>query len=251
MSGWTRVLNGWLREAAPMAVTLGLVLTVQTVAAQPFTVPTASMVPTILVGDEVVASKFAYGWGKYSSPIGLMPDFSGRILDRLPERGDVIVFQLPRDPSITYVKRVIGLPGDRIRMAGGQLYLNDQLVPRRAEGTVTADFHGRDQVFVKYVESLPDGRSHVIQKLPGPQPLDETPEFTVPARHYFMMGDNRDDSLDSRVPASAGGVGFVPEENLIGRADVVLYSRNPEVAWWDVAHWRRALRGQRTLSWIE
>jgi signal peptidase I len=148
-----------MREAAPIAATLGLVLTFQTVAAQPFIVPTASMVPTILVGDEVVASKFAYGWGKYSSPVGLMPDFSGRILDRLPERGDVIVFQLPRDPSITYVKRVIGLPGDRVQMTNGQLYLNGALVPRTEEGTATADYHGRQAVFLRYSESLPDGRT--------------------------------------------------------------------------------------------
>jgi len=251
MTGWRGRFAGWMREAAPLAVTLGLVLTVHTVAAQPFTVPTPSMVPTILVGDELIASKFAYGWSKYSSPIGLMPDFSGRILDRLPERGDVIVFRLPRDVSVTYVKRVIGLPGDRIRMSGGQLYINDVLVPRREDGTITADYHGQDRVFAKYIESLPDGRAHVIQKLPGRNALDDTPEFTVPARHFFMMGDNRDDSLDSRVAAERGGVGFVPEENLLGRADVVLFSRNPEVAWWDVGHWAAAFRGKRTLSWIE
>ena len=250
MTRWTGRLAGWLQEAAPIAVTLGLILTVQTVAAQPFIVPTASMVPTILVGDEVVASKFAYGYGKYSSPIGLMPDFSGRVLDRLPERGDVIVFQLPRDPSVTYVKRLIGLPGDHIRLVGGQLYINGAQVPRHADGTIIADYQGHDRVFTKYIESLPDGREHVIQKLPGQQPLDDTPEFTVPAHNFFMMGDNRDDSLDSRVAASDGGVGFVPEENLIGRADVVLYSRNLDVAWWDVAHWPAAFRGKRTLSWI-
>jgi signal peptidase I len=251
MTEWTGKFAFWVRELAPLVATLGLVVTVQTVAAQPFTVPTASMVPTILVGDEVVASKFAYGWSKYSSPVGLMPDFSGRILDRLPERGDVIVFQLPRDPSVTYVKRVIGLPGDRIKMTDGELYLNGVPVPRHKLGTATADFHGRPQVFVRYSESLPDGRTHVIQKLAGHQPLDDTPEMTVPPGHYFMMGDNRDDSLDSRVPADEDGVGMVPEENLVGRADVVLFSRDPKVAWWDVAHWGEAFRGKRTLAWLE
>ncbi|MEI9987341.1 MAG: signal peptidase I [Aliidongia sp.] len=251
MTLWKRRLAGWVREAAPLAVTLGLVLTVQTMAAQPFTVPTGSMIPTIQIGDEVVASKFAYGWSKYSSPIGLMPDFSGRILDRAPQRGDVIVFRLPRDTSETYVKRVIGLPGDRIRMSGGQLYINGTMVSRRADGTADADWHGSSRTYTRYIESLPDGREHVIQKLPGRNPLDDTPEVTVPPGHYFMMGDNRDDSLDSRVPAERGGVGFVPEENLLGRADVVLFSRNPQVAWWDVAHWGDAFRGKRTLSWIE
>ena len=172
-------------------------------------------------------------------------------MDRLPERGDVIVFRLPRDTSITYVKRVIGLPGDRIRLSGGELYINGAKVPRREDGTATSDYHGMQRAFTRYVESLPDGREHVIQKLPGHNPLDEIAELTVPPKHYFMMGDNRDDSLDSRVAASQGGVGFVPEENLIGRADVVLFSRDYKVAWWDVAHWGAAFRGDRALSWVE
>ena len=246
-----RRLAGWVREAAPVAVTLGLVLMVRTVAAEPFTVPTPSMVPTILVGDEVVTSKFAYGWGKYSLPIGSVPGLEGRIMDRLPERGDVIVFRLPRDTSITYVKRVIGLPGDHIALRGGELYINGTKVPRREDGTATSDYHGMQRAFTRYVESLPDGREHVIQKLPGHNPLDEIAELTVPPKRYFMMGDNRDDSLDSRVAASQGGVGFVPEENLIGRADVVLFSRDYKVAWWDVAHWGAAFRGDRALSWVE
>src|SRR6476646_9380672 len=168
-------MKAWKQELVSILLALGFVLIVRTVVAEPYTVPSPSMVPTLLVGDELIGSKFAYGYGKYSSPIGLMPDFTGRLFDRAPERGDVVVFRLPRDPSQTYVKRLIGLPGDRVQMREGRLYINDKLVPRR---------------------------------------------------HYFMMGDNRDDSLDSRITAADGGVGFVPEENLVARADRLLLSRD-------------------------
>ncbi|MFI4999274.1 MAG: signal peptidase I, partial [Reyranellales bacterium] len=115
-------MKAWKRELKPILVALGLVLVVRTVLAEPYRVPSPSMVPTLLVGDELIASKFPYGYGKYSSPIGLMPDFSGRLLGKAPDRGDVVVFRLPRDPSTTYVKRLIGLPGNRIQMQGGRLY---------------------------------------------------------------------------------------------------------------------------------
>ena len=167
------------------------------------------MVPTLLVGDELIASKFAYGYGKYSSPIGLLPDFPGRLFGHAPERGDVVVFRLPRDPSQTYVKRLIGLPGDRIQMREGRLYINDAMVPRRrpalskATGAMSRPCPSR-------------GREHEILEISDTQAHDDTPVFVVPAHHYFMMGDNRDNSLDSRVAAAEGGVGFVPEENLVG-----------------------------------
>src|SRR6185436_10539111 len=124
----------WTGEVKSIALALGLVLVVRTVVAEPYTVPSPSMVPTLLIGDELIGAKFAYGYGKYSSPIGLMPDFSGRLFDRAPERGDVVVFRLPRDPGETYVKRVIGLPGDRIQMREGRLYINGTPVPRRPAG---------------------------------------------------------------------------------------------------------------------
>jgi signal peptidase I len=241
---------GWMRARVPLVATLVLVLAFRTVAAEPFIVPTGSMVPTIMVGDDVVASKFAYGWGKFSSPIGLMPDFSGRVMNRVPARGDVIVFRLPANVSVTYVKRVIGLPGDRIRLADGRLYINGSLVLSRSAGDTMADYHGEQRSFTTYVETLPGGREHLIQKLPGRQPFDDMAEITVPPHHYFMMGDNRDDSADSRVPESEGGVGFVPEENLIGRADFVLYSRDLDVPLWDIGHLASAFRVDRTLAKI-
>ena len=236
-------LAGWARQLQPILLALSLVLVVRTVVAQPYRVPSPSMVPTLLVGDQLVGSKFAYGYGKYSSPIGLMPDFSGRLFGRTPERGDVVVFRLPRAPSETYVKRLIGLPGDRIQMRAGRLYINDALVARRSIGT----FDG-DQL---YVETLPNGREHEIVEISDADRHDDTPVFVVPAGHYFMMGDNRDNSLDSRIPTIEGGVGFVPEENLVARADRLLFSRDPSVGWLDVADWPHAFRLARLFGRID
>ena len=241
-SFWQRLL-GWGRELKSIVLAVGFVLIVRTVLAEPYHVPSPSMVPTLLVGDELIASKFAYGWGKYSSPIGLMPDFSGRLFGHAPERGDVIVFRLPRDPDTTYVKRLIGLPGDRIQMRAGRLYINDALVARRSIGT----FDG-DQL---YVETLPNGREHEIIEISDAGRHDDTPVFVVPAGHYFMMGDNRDNSLDSRIPIVEGGVGFVPEENLVARADRLLLSRDPSVGWLDVADWPHAFRLARLFGRID
>jgi len=234
---------GWARQLPSIAIALGLVLAVRTVVAEPYHVPSSSMVPTLLVGDELIASKFAYGYGKYSSPIGLLPDFSGRLFGHAPERGDVVVFRLPRDPAITYVKRLIGLPGDRIQMRGGRLYINDAMVARRAVGTFDGDS--------RYVETLPGGREHEIIEISDTDRYDDTPVFVVPARHYFMMGDNRDNSLDSRIAATEGGVGFVPEENLVARVDRLLFSSDPSVGWLDIAGWPHAFRLARLFGRIE
>jgi signal peptidase I len=233
----------WARQLPSIAIALGVVLAVRTVVAEPYHVPSSSMVPTLLVGDELIASKFAYGYGKYSSPIGLMPDFSGRLFGHVPERGDVVVFRLPRDPATTYVKRLIGLPGDRIQMRQGRLYINDAMVPRRAIGTFDGD--------ARYVETLPDGREHEIIEISDTDRYDDTPVFIVPERHYFMMGDNRDNSLDSRIPSAEGGVGFVPEENLVARADRLLFSTDPSVGWFDIAGWPHAFRLARLFGRIE
>jgi signal peptidase I len=206
------------------------------------------MVPTLLVGDELIASKFAYGYSRYSSPIGLMPDFSGRVFGKAPERGDVIVFRLPRDPSTTYVKRLVGLPGDRIQMREGRLYINGVIVPRRAVGGYVDDVGGRSIPATLYVETLPNGREHEIVEISDVESHDDTPIFVVPPKHYFMMGDNRDNSLDSRIAVADGGVGFVPQDNLVARADMVLLSRDPAVAWFDVAGWSHAFRPSRLLD---
>ncbi len=251
LSQLVRTIPRWVRDLKSIGLAIGFVLIVRTVAAEPFVVPSPSMVPTLLVGDELIANKHAYGYGKFSSPIGLMPNFAGRVLGAPPERGDVVVFRLPRDPATTYVKRLIGLPGDRVQMRRGGLYINGQIVSRRPIGVYSTEWDGRTWFFTRYVETLPNGREHEILKLSDDQPLDNTREFVVPPRSFFMMGDNRDMSLDSRVPSDAGGVGFVPEENLIGRTARVLFSRDPAVSWWDIPQWPHAFRRSRFFAAVE
>jgi signal peptidase I len=239
-------LAHWANQVKPLALSLALVLVVRTVVAEPYRVPSPSMVPTLLVGDELIGSKFAYGYGKYSSPIGMLP-LSGRLFDKTPERGDVVVFQLPRDPSTTYVKRLIGLPGDRIQMKQGRLYINDVLVPRREVGD-----YGSSTL---YVETLPTangtGREHEMIEISDTDRYDDTGVYLVPEKHYFMMGDNRDNSLDSRIAASDGGVGFVPQENLVARVDRLLLSVDPSVGWFDVMHWPSAFRVARLFGHVD
>jgi len=241
------MVKGWMQQLKPILLALGFVLVVRTVVAEPYRVPSPSMVPTLLVGDQLIGAKFAYGYSKYSLPIGEMPDFAGRLFGKPPERGDVVVFRLPRDPSTTFVKRLIGLPGDRIQMRGGRLYINDALVPRRAIGTF-------DEAIL-YVETLPasagGGREHELIEISDAERHDDTPVFVVPTKHYFMMGDNRDNSLDSRIAAADGGVGFVPEENLVARADRLLVSSDPSVGLFDISQWRHAFRFARTFGHID
>jgi signal peptidase I len=232
-----RTLKAW-RE--PLVV-IGLVLLARTVLAEPFYVPSGSMEPTLLIGDEFLASKFAYGFARYSLPVDL--GAHGRLFGRLPARGDVVAFRLPRDPSQFYVKRVIGLPGDRVQMRAGRLWINGAEMPLARDPG--------DPTMMRWIETLPDGRRHAILKHGWNGPLDDTPVYAVPPGHVFMMGDNRDNSLDSRVDAAAGGVGTVPLDNLVGRADVVVGSWDPDVLhspWWD---WPGGLRSARFLARVD
>ncbi len=242
-----RFSGGFGEFVKTIGLALLISLVVRTVAAETYTVPTGSMIPTLLVGDTLIASKFPYGYSRYSSPIWA-PAFEGRILGAPPERGDVVVFRLPREPSTTYVKRVIGLPGDRVQMRAGLLVLNGKAVPRRFVGTTETEFGAVSLPVQEYAETLPNGREHLILKLSDDQPYDDTPEFVVPAAHYFMMGDNRDNSLDSRIAPANGGVGFVPFENLVGRADVLAYSREVTTPWWKLWALPASFRGDRFLK---
>ena len=192
---------------------------------QPFNIPSESMRPGLLVGDYLWTSKWDYGFSRMSIPFEPKL-FNGRILGSEPHRGDVVVFKLPRDGKTDYIKRLIGLPGDRIQVIGGQLIINgtpvrhDMLEPE----TIT-DQSGNTPTVTRFQETLPNGKSYVTYDLVTNGPFDDTEVFIVPAGHYFMMGDNRDNSSDSRAdPILQGGVGFVPAENLVGRGRIVLLS---------------------------
>jgi signal peptidase I len=223
-----------------------IALVVRTVAYEPFNIPSGSMVPTLLIGDYLFVSKFSYGYSRYSLPLGL-PLFSGRILSHSPERGDVAVFKLPTDNSTDYIKRVIGLPGDHIQMKSGILYINDQPCPRkRIEDYLYHESNGAIIPLSQYIETLPNGRQHPIIKMGDNGPLDNTQVYNVPPGEYFMMGDNRDNSQDSRVLSA---VGYVPAENLVGRAEFIFFSIEP--SGWKFWQWPFAIRYNRLFHGVK
>jgi signal peptidase I len=228
----------------------------------PFNIPSESMQPTLLVGDYLLVSKWPYGYSKYSMPFSL-PLIPGRILERTPTRGDVAVFKAPPGNDIDYIKRVIGLPGDKLQMRQGQLFINDKAIPKiRAGSFVTEpdpktgqcyapayDTLGSDGVlrctYPRFRETLPGGKTYYVADL-ADIPADSTEEFVVPEGHVFMMGDNRDNSLDSRFPAEENrGIGIVPQKNMVGRALVIVFSTDGSASWLKPWTWFSAAREGR------
>lgn len=224
-----------------------IALFIRTVFAEPFSIPSGSMIPTLLVGDYLFVSKMSYGYSRHSLPLS-MPLIKDRIFYTQPERGDVIVFKMPSDNKTDYIKRLIGLPGDKIQMKDGRLYINGTILDRKSEGEyVLRDASGKALRFEKYTETLPNGKQHPILEASDEGTYDNTEEFTVPEDHFFMMGDNRDNSLDSRSLK----VGFVPKNNLVGRAKFLFFSHDDSAAWWQVWKWPMAVRWSRLFSGIK
>lgn len=213
---------------------------------EPFKIPSGSMYPTLEVGDFLFVSKYTYGYSKHSFPFSF-PTFSGRIWQDLPERGDVVVFKYPDDNKTDYIKRIIGLPGDKIQVKKGRLYINGEIMERKdAKDYIIDEYVIIPKKFTEYTEVLPEGRTHKILEHSDEEFIvDNTPEFTIPAEHYFMMGDNRDNSNDSRQ-----SVGMVPFENIEGKARLLFYSHDDSIRWYNPISWISSIRWKRMFNKI-
>jgi signal peptidase I len=240
-----RESGGWAETVKTLVYAILIALFIRTFFYEPFNIPSASMVPTLLVGDYLFVSKFSYGYSRYSLPFGV-PLFPGRMFFHPPHRGDVVVFKLPANPSIDYIKRVIGLPGDTIQMKRGTLYINDTAVKRDPSDRCADPDDPRSAAYQSYIETLPEGLTHCIIKLGDDRIFDNTQAFHVPPDHFFMMGDNRDNSADSRDPSS--GVGYVPADNLVGHAQFLFFSTNGYADWWEVWKWPWTIRYDRLFK---
>jgi signal peptidase I len=234
--------ESWLEIVKTVVYALLIAAAFRTFFFQPFNIPSGSMEDTLLVGDYLFVSKMAYGYSRYSFPFGLAP-FSGRIFGSPPKRGDIVVFKLPADNSTDYIKRVIGLPGDRIQVIDGTIYINGNPVKREkiSEGIGMLDGFEHDVTY--YRETLPNGKSYETLSFAPNNPLNNTGVFVVPEGHYFMMGDNRDNSSDSRAPGS--GVGYVPFENLVGKAEIIFFSDDGSAPFWEIWRWPFVVRYSR------
>ena len=226
-----------------------IALVIRTFLFQPFNIPTGSMIATLLVGDYLFVEKFAYGYSRHSFPFSLVP-FSGRVFFSEPTRGDVIVFKMPNKNSEhymeDYIKRVVGMPGDRIQVLSGVLYINGKAVPKvRVADFDEANPTGYTDHVPQFRETLPNGRSYFVLDR-GYSELDDTGVFVVPAGHYFMMGDNRDNSDDSRA-----SVGYVPAEDLVGRAELRFFSIDDSAIWYEPWTWPGAIRFSRMFTFID
>ena len=231
----TKKQDGWLVDTGKTvgwAILIAIVF--RSFLFEPFSIPSGSMIPTLKVGDYLFVSKYSYGYSRYSFPLGIIP-FSGRIAEGVPERGDVIVFRKPGQENIDYIKRLVGLPGDEIYVQKGILHINGKPVHRAIVEDVDANLYNKRAVV--YNETLPEGRSYLIQEYSDTDSMDNTPPVIVPEGHYFFMGDNRDNSRDSRAE-----VGFVPAENLVGRAEFIFFSHNGKASFFQIWKWPTAIR---------
>jgi signal peptidase I len=231
-------IRQWTKPVIDLVCILAVVTAAKSAIAEPYYVPSGSMEPTILIGDALLATKYPYGYASASLPAPIVLPNTERLFGAVPPRGDVVVFRYTGDRSQIWVKRVIGLPGDRIALRAGRVWINGSPVGIRPDGMGEAEMADGDHVpAARFVETLPDGREHPILKLAGGSPYDNMPEIVIPPDNLFVMGDSRDNSADSRVPISAGGVGLLPIANLVGRADAI------------VGSWDRGAKSEPMWAW--
>lgn len=238
--------SAWMETIRTIVIAVLIAVGVRTFAYEPFNIPSSSMEPTLLIGDYLFVSKLSYGYSRHSLPFGL-PLFKGRILMSEPEVGDVAVFVFPGDNETDYIKRIVALPGDKVEVRDGILYLNDLAAKRELlSASEVAELGYSNSKGLLYYETLPNGRRHLIREEGDQLFYDNFRAVVVPEGHFFAMGDNRDNSLDSRA-----NVGMVPIENLVGRADFLFFSHDGSSAWWKFWNWPSTIRFSRIFDGIE
>ncbi|MBO7484027.1 MAG: signal peptidase I [Alphaproteobacteria bacterium] len=222
-----------------------LALAIRSFAFEPYNIPSSSMLPSLLIGDYLFITKFDYGYSRHSFPLSLPIIPKGRVFYVEPKQGDVVVFKKPPENKVDYIKRIIGLPGDTVQMKSGQLYINGDIVPKKELGEEYWDTEGGKNHYTRYLETLPNGVEHLIYELGDNTKYDETEEVFVPQGYFFVMGDNRDNSLDSRY------FGLVPMENLEGKARIIFYSTNGNGLFFQFWKWSEFLRLNRFFTDIK
>ena len=243
----TDLKNGLMENIKTIVYAIIIAMIIRTFAYEPFNIPSGSMLPTLLIGDYVFVAKFPYGYSKHSFPWSL-GFYSGRFWETDVNRGDVAVFKLPTDNETDYIKRIVGLPGDRIQLIDGVLHINgDEVVRQRVKDFVYEKPEGTAVRIPQYRETLANGVSYYTLDIERDGTADNTGIYTVPEGHYFALGDNRDDSTDSRF---LNYVGFIPVENLVGRAEFLFFSVNGKASWWEIWKWPVGIRYERILDGI-
>ena len=239
--------NYWIENIKTFFIAIMIALTLRTFAFEPFSIPSGSMKPTLLEGDYLFVSKYTYGFSRHSFPMSF-PKYSGRIFSEYPKRGDVAVFKFTKNTKIDYIKRIIGLPGDKIQMRNGILYINNKEIDRKANGSWSAkDRNNILYTYERYTENLSDDIFYEVLDASPNGMLDNTDVYTVPNGHLFAMGDNRDQSSDSRILSQ---LGFIPFENLVGKAQIIFYSRDRSEPLWKLWLWPSSIRVERLFKSI-
>ncbi|MFW0776882.1 MAG: signal peptidase I [Rickettsiales bacterium] len=234
--------HSWDDTLRTIIVAILLALSFRSLLYEPFHIPSGSMKSTLLVGDYLFVSKYSYGYSRYSFPLGL-PIFEGRVMDSKPERGDIIVFRLPANPRIDYIKRLIGMPGDRVQVKDGIVFINGEPLKREQMDDYLDDRNKYNvRNIPRFEETLPEGKRYTILEDKENGPADNTTTFIVPEGHYFFMGDNRDNSIDSRF---TNEVGFIPEENLVGKALMIFCSVHGGGSCFNPMNWFSDMRYER------